>query len=108
MSIVIIGGNERMENQYKEICKQYSCKVKVFTKKVTNLKNQIGRPDLLILFTSTVSHKMVRCAVVESERGNIAVERCHSSSASALKNILNEYCLDKKCPHQDCVNCINK
>ena len=28
MSVVIIGGNERMEQQYKEICKKYSCKAK--------------------------------------------------------------------------------
>lgn len=32
MSIVIIGGHERMETQYKQICKQYKCKAKVFTK----------------------------------------------------------------------------
>lgn len=29
MSVVIIGGHERMEGQYKEICKKYRCKVKV-------------------------------------------------------------------------------
>lgn len=37
MSIVIIGGHERMETQYKEICKRYHCKVKVFTKMKTDL-----------------------------------------------------------------------
>ena len=67
MSIVIIGGHERMETQYKQICKQYKCKAKVFTKMKTDLKNKIGSPDLLILFTSTVSHKMVHCAVAEAE-----------------------------------------
>lgn len=49
MSIVIIGGHERMETQYKQICKQYKCKAKVFTKMKTDLKNKIGSPDLLIL-----------------------------------------------------------
>ena len=56
MSIVFICGHERMETQYKQICKQYKCKAKVFTKMKTDLKNKIGSPDLLILFTSTVSH----------------------------------------------------
>lgn len=74
MSIVIIGGHERMETQYKQICKQYKCKAKVFTKMKTDLKNKIGSPDLLILFTSTVSHKMVHCAVAEAERKNIIAE----------------------------------
>lgn len=88
MSVVIIGGNERMEYQYKRICKQYKCKAKVFTKMAANLKTQIGRPDLIILFTSTVSHKMVQCALKEAERFEVPVERSHSSSANALHTIL--------------------
>lgn len=68
MSVVIIGGHDRMVCQYKEICKQYKCKAKVFTQMTAKLSDQIGEPDLVILFTNTVSHKMVRCAVVEAER----------------------------------------
>lgn len=66
MSVVIIGGNERMEHQYKQICKKYKCKAKVFTRMAGNLKTQIGQPDLIILFTSTVAHKMVHCALERS------------------------------------------
>ena len=91
MSIVIIGGHERMETQYRQICKKYKCKAKVFTKMKADLKNQIGCPDLIILFTSTVSHKLVHCAVAESERTHTMLERSHSSSASALKGILEQY-----------------
>ena len=91
MSVVIIGGHERMETQYKDICKRYKCKAKVFTKMKTDLKNKIGNPDLLILFTSTMSHKMMHCAVSEAERKNAIVERSHSSSASALIGILEQY-----------------
>ena len=29
MSVVIVGGNERMERQYKELCQQYRCHAKV-------------------------------------------------------------------------------
>ena len=31
MSVVIIGGHDRMVRQYKKICKDYQCKAKVFT-----------------------------------------------------------------------------
>ena len=31
MSIVIVGGHDRMVGQYKKICKSYKCKCKVFT-----------------------------------------------------------------------------
>ena len=88
MSVVIIGGNERMEQQYKQICKKHRCKAKVFTRMSGNLKTQIGQPDVIILFTSTVAHKMVNCALQEAKRHSIRVERTHSSSANALENVL--------------------
>ncbi len=90
MSVVIIGGNERMEQQYKQICKKHRCKAKVFTRMSGNLKTQIGPPDLIILFTSTVAHKMVYCALKEAERHSIPVERAHSSSACALESVLEK------------------
>jgi Uncharacterized protein conserved in bacteria (DUF2325). len=88
MSIVIIGGHDRMVCQYKKICKEYNCKAKVFTQMSAKLSSQIGTPDLLILFTNTVSHKMVRCAVTEAEKCNAEIVRCHTSSGSALNDIL--------------------
>ena len=90
MSVVIIGGNERMVCQYKQICKEHHCKAKVFAKMAANLKNQIGCPDFIILFTATVSHKMVHCALQEANRNNITVKRSHSSSAYALREILQK------------------
>ena len=92
MSVVIIGGNECMERQYKQICKKHNCKAKVFTRMTANLKTQIGSPDLIILFTSTVAHKMVHCAMKEAQRCDARVERSHSSSANALDGILSECC----------------
>lgn len=87
VSVVIIGGNECMTRQYIELCNEYNCKAKVFPKKASGLKN-IGRPDLLVLFTNTVSHKMVRCALSEVKSKNTKIARSHSSSISSLKNIL--------------------
>ena len=83
MSVVIIGGHDRMVGQYKKICKNYNCKAKVFTQMSASLDKQIGRPDLLVLFTNTVSHKMIRCALDEVGNGTEIV-RCHTSSGTAL------------------------
>lgn len=88
MSVVIIGGHDRMVCQYKKICKQNNYKAKIFTQMSSNLREQIGRPDLIILFTNTVSHKMAKCAVEEAEKGNTEIVRCHTSSGSALSEIL--------------------
>lgn len=92
MSVVIIGGHDRMVCQYKKICKNYQCKAKVFTQMSGNLKEKIGKPDLVVLFTSTVSHKMVRCALSEAERTQADIVRCHTSSGTALEEILMEKC----------------
>lgn len=32
MSVVIVGGNECMVRQYKNLCKEYSCRAKVLQK----------------------------------------------------------------------------
>ena len=78
MSIVIIGGHDRMVCQYKKVCQKYQCKAKVFTQMSGNLSKKIGTPDLVVLFTNTVSHKMVRCAVEEAGRCNAEIIRCHT------------------------------
>ncbi len=90
MSVVIIGGNECMVRRYKDLCQEYNCKAKIYPKMKSQLKN-IGMPDLLVLFTDTVSHKMVRCALSETKGQNIKIARSHSSSITALKTILEEY-----------------
>jgi len=90
MSIVIIGGNECMVCQYQSICKKHGCKAKVFVKEKGSFKKQIGSPDLMVVFTNTVSHQMVRCALEEAKKNKTRVARIHSSSIAALEEILAE------------------
>ena len=92
MSVVIVGGHDRMVTQYKEICKKHKCKAKVFTQMSADLNKQIGSPDLLVLFTNTVSHKMVKTAVEEAKKSNTEIVRCHTSSGTALNEILTNAC----------------
>ncbi|MDO4295151.1 MAG: DUF2325 domain-containing protein [bacterium] len=92
MSIVIIGGHDRMVSHYKRICKSYQCKAKVFTQMSADLDKQIGTPDVLVLFTNTVSHKMIKCALDEVDSSRTEIVRSHSSSGNALTEILNQVC----------------
>ena len=55
------------------------------------LDKQIGCPDLLILFTSTVSHKMIRSVLDGIDEARTSVVRCHTSSKSALTEILENH-----------------
>ena len=61
MSVVIVGGNERMARQYEDLCREYSCRANIFMKTDRGIQN-FGTPDLLVLFTSTMSHKMLDIA----------------------------------------------
>lgn len=88
VSVVIIGGNERMRRQYEEICRTFGCRAKVYTKERGAMKKKIGTPDLLICFTGTVSHKMANVCKQESQRGGFPIEHCHSSSGTALAEVL--------------------
>ena len=90
MSVVIVGGNERMVRQYKELYRAYNCNARVYTNMNAGLKN-MGSPDLLVLFTSTISHTMVRCALREARGDRVRIARSHTSSMAALKGILEEH-----------------
>ncbi len=91
MSVVIIGGNECMVCQYKKLCKEYNCKAKVFAKYSEALKRSMGSPDLMVLFTNTVSHKMIKCALANTKGTDTVVVRSHSSSMAALRSIMEEH-----------------
>ena len=91
MSVVILGGNECMERRYKDLCQSYKCSAKVFTKPSGGLKNKLGSPDLMIFFTSTMSHKLVQSALSELKGTPTRIERCHTSSLSALRRILEKH-----------------
>ena len=67
MSVVIIGGHDRMVCQYKQICKQFKCKAKVFTQMSAAMSKQIGSPDLCL--TGILIVKTVRLLPSTTEAG---------------------------------------
>ena len=92
MSVAIIGGNECMERRYIDTCRKYGCKARVYVKSHGDLTRRFGSPDIVILFTKTVSHKMKDIAVAEAKRCNAIVECCQSSSLNALQAIMETHC----------------
>ncbi|MDR3072681.1 MAG: DUF2325 domain-containing protein [Clostridiales Family XIII bacterium] len=88
MSIVIIGGHDRMVCRYKTICKEFNCDAKVYTQPSGNLENMIGHPHCIILFTNPISHKMAKIARNTATQNNIPLYQSHNGSGSALRSIL--------------------
>lgn len=92
MSVVIVGGNECMAGQYESICREHGYRAKVYTKENGSMKKKVGTPDLLILFVSTVSHKMALSVIQEAKKNRVPVARLMTSSGSALRAALSEHC----------------
>ena len=90
MSIVIVGGHDRMSKQYIDMCKKYNCKAKVFTQMETEFRNKIGKPDAVILLTDVVSHKLVLAAKKEADKKNITVIRNHKSTVNSLETVIKQ------------------
>ena len=90
MSIVLVGGHDRMQDIYINVCSKHGVNAKVYTQMPARFDKAIGNPDRVILFTNTVSHKMVIAAVKEAKKKNINIIRCHSSSVSSLENTIKD------------------
>ena len=78
MSVVIIGGNECMERNYRSICSDYRHDAKVLI-------------NMVIFFAGAMSHKMLQGAMSELKGQDVIIERCPTSSASALRKVLDKY-----------------
>ena len=91
LSIVIVGGHDCMHCQYKQICKKHGCKCKIFTQCPADFQNRIGTPEMIIIFTNTVAHKMLNVASKQAERTGTRIRYVNSSSASALQDVLSRH-----------------
>lgn len=80
-----------MVRRYRELCAEHGCDAKVYTHLRCDMRGKIGSPDLLVLFTGTMSHKLLKAALNEARSGNTVIARSRSSSAAALKAILETH-----------------
>lgn len=90
MSVVLVGGHDRMQREYKEIAKQKGFKIKVYTHIVPSIEKCMGCPKAVIIFTATASHKLVKKAVCLAKKQNVPCLRAHNSSANSLNNVLDK------------------
>lgn len=92
MSVVVIGGHERMRKEYQKAGKKFGCKVKVFTYDMPRLDKCIGSPDYVIMLTNIVSHNMISQAMRICKTRQLPSVRVHNSSLKAIKDTFQEVC----------------
>jgi hypothetical protein len=90
MSIAIIGGLNRLKLNYENIPKKLGIRAKVYNQLVPDFTQRISSMDVIVLFTGTVAHNMVKKVIKMAKNNNIPVIRSHTSSISGLKRCLSE------------------
>lgn len=90
MSLLVIGGHERMEKDYYNIAKKRGYKTKVYTTMSSQVKNSIGSPDAIVIFTSTVSHKLSKIVEQQAKKMDIPIIRHKNSSKVAFNECLSQ------------------
>jgi ABC-type sugar transport system substrate-binding protein len=85
MCAALVGGMDRLRNEYIEAAKGLGVTLKVFTGQERSIKNQLGDLDMMILFTGKVSHAARVEAIKHAKANRIPVHMVHSSGVSALR-----------------------
>jgi ABC-type sugar transport system substrate-binding protein len=92
MCAALVGGMDRLRNEYIEAAKGMGVDLKVFTGQERSIKNQLGDLDMMILFTGKVSHAARVEAIKHAKAKRIPLHMIHSSGVSALRKCIGDQC----------------
>ena len=88
MCAALVGGMDRLRQEYIDTAKGLGVTLKVFTGQERSIKSQLGDLDMMILFTSKVSHAARMEAVKHAKTNNIPLHMIHSSGISSLRKCI--------------------
>ena len=90
MCAALVGGMDRLRNDYINTAKAMGITLKVFTGQERSIKNQLGDLDMVILCTGKVSHAARQEAVHHAQARKIPLHMVHSSGVSALRRCIED------------------
>lgn len=90
MSVLVLGGHECMEKDYKSLLREKGYNTKIYTKMPSGLKKRIGNPDAIVLLMSTISHSMAELAIRDAKRKKIPVIKVKNSSKEAFYDCIKD------------------
>jgi len=90
MCATLIGGMDRLKQDYLRTAKQAGVDLKIFTGKESTIAAQLGKSERIIIFTNKVSHQAKNEAMNVAKARNIPVHMLHSCGVSSLRKCLSE------------------
>lgn len=90
MCAALVGGMDRLKQEYITMAKDLGVDLKVFTGQERSIKNQLGDLDLMILCTAKVSHAARQEVMKHAKTRNIRLHMVHSSGLSSLRKCISD------------------
>lgn len=90
MSVTLIGGIDRLKQDYIRTAKKRGIDLKCLLHDTPDFKSRIGTPDAVVIFTKQISHEARRKAVEYARAQNIQLHQLHSCSISSLCNCFSD------------------
>jgi len=89
MSIVLVGGMDRLGEQYQIEARNLGMDLQIFSRAQRNLGNSIRSADAVVIFTNKVSHQARHDAFSEAKKRGIPVVMHHACGVCSLRECLN-------------------
>lgn len=100
MGIVLVGGMDRLGEQYRAEAKRHGVDIQIFSQDDQGLCAKIKNSDGVVIFTNKVSHQARNRAFKTAKNEGVPVLMHHSCGVCSLGECLN--CLEiigrKACP----------
>ena len=84
MCVTLIGGMDRLKQDYIAAARQGGATLKCISRNERNFVDKIGNPD-----TNKVSHEAKRKALLHARSRNIPIHLVHSCGVSSLRDCLS-------------------
>lgn len=89
MCAALIGGMDRLKQDYMRTAKKAGVQLKIFTGQENRIGSQLGDSEMIIIFTNKISHRARNEALSLAKTRNIPVRMVHSCGVSSLRKCLN-------------------
>lgn len=89
MSIALIGGMDRLGEQYLKEARRLGMELRIFSQSEKNLGTKIGNMDAVVIFTNKVSHQARNEALNSAKKRGIPVFMHHACGVCTLRECLN-------------------
>jgi len=88
MSIVLIGGMDRLEQQYVKEAEKLGMELRVYTRAENGIASKLKRADAVVIFTNKVSHRAKNDAMSAARTHDIPVFMHHTCGVCTLRECL--------------------